>query len=97
MRSAGALPGGRILALNSGAASLPVSTPGLCWEEKVTSDMYFRSKREKGEDRWMGTVFKVILLRESSEVHREADEHEIHPDWRRRLNFGLPSLDEDFL
>lgn len=28
---AGALPGGRVLALNSGAASLPTRTPGLCW------------------------------------------------------------------
>ena len=29
-RSAGAEPGGRVLALNSGAASLPTRTPGLC-------------------------------------------------------------------
>ena len=29
--SAGADPGGRVLALNSGAALLPTRTPGLCW------------------------------------------------------------------
>ena len=29
---AGALPAGRVWALNSGAASLPTSTPGLCCE-----------------------------------------------------------------
>lgn len=47
VRSAGALPGGRVLALNSGAASLPVSTPGLCCEEKLMSDMYFSRKGER--------------------------------------------------
>lgn len=31
VRSAGAVPGGRVLAWNSGAASLPTRTPGLCW------------------------------------------------------------------
>ncbi len=31
VRSAGAEPGGRVLAENSGAASLPTLTPGLCW------------------------------------------------------------------
>ena len=31
VRSAGAEPGGRVLAWNSGAASLPTRTPGLCY------------------------------------------------------------------
>ncbi len=30
VRSVGAEPGGRVLALNSGAVSLPTRTPGLC-------------------------------------------------------------------
>lgn len=30
VREEGALPGGRVLAWNSGAASLPTRTPGLC-------------------------------------------------------------------
>ena len=30
VRSAGADPGGRVLALKDGAASLPTRTPGLC-------------------------------------------------------------------
>ena len=30
VRSGGALPGGKVLAWNSGAASLPTRTPGLC-------------------------------------------------------------------
>ena len=33
VRSAGAEPAGSVLALNSGAASLPTRTPGLCWGE----------------------------------------------------------------
>ena len=32
---AGAEPGGRVLALNSGAASLPTRTPGLCYRGSV--------------------------------------------------------------
>jgi len=31
VRSLGAEPGGRVLAWNSGTASLPTRTPGLCW------------------------------------------------------------------
>jgi hypothetical protein len=31
VRSAGAVPAGRVCALNSGAASLPTFTPGACW------------------------------------------------------------------
>lgn len=31
VRSAGAEPGGRVLAENSGTASLPTRVPGACW------------------------------------------------------------------
>lgn len=33
--SAGAEPGGRVLAENSGAVSLPTRTPGLCYHVSV--------------------------------------------------------------
>lgn len=38
---AGAEPGGRVWALNSGAASLPTRTPGLCCGESVWSPFTF--------------------------------------------------------
>ena len=36
VRSVGAEPGGRVLALKVGAVSLPTRTPGLCWDAGVS-------------------------------------------------------------
>ena len=40
VRSRGAEPGGKVLAENSGTASLPTWTPGLCWGDGVSLDSW---------------------------------------------------------